>query len=147
MVSGHENLILCVSQHQYHIFNLSSSSLYVDWRNMQYVLSIHLTYLKCFSYIFQFLSSKVSRMILHKKYIIKSGQERIVGGIPAQPYAWPWQVALFLDNNRFCGGTIISHDWIVTAAHCLDGYVTVECVLDIANHLIYLKLFYVKKSL
>lgn len=50
---------------------------------------------------------------------------RIVGGQEATPGEWPWQVALVrkgtdLYNNQFCGGTIITADWVVTAAHCVD---------------------------
>ncbi|XP_033116685.1 complement factor B-like [Anneissia japonica] len=47
---------------------------------------------------------------------------RIIGGTDANPGAWPWQVA-FYDNEQddvFCGGTLISNEWILTAAHCFD---------------------------
>jgi len=46
---------------------------------------------------------------------------RIVGGVEAEPNQWPWQVALFIDDAWFCGGAIISENWVVTAAHCADG--------------------------
>lgn len=46
---------------------------------------------------------------------------RIVGGVEATEHAWPWQVALFIDNAWFCGGSIISENYILTAAHCADG--------------------------
>merc|ERR1711910_280769 len=50
---------------------------------------------------------------------IKEG--RIVGGVEATEHAWPWQVALFIDNAWFCGGSIISENYVMTAAHCADG--------------------------
>merc|ERR1712212_1346279 len=50
---------------------------------------------------------------------IKEG--RIVGGVEAHEYAWPWQVALFIDDAWFCGGSIISENYVLTAAHCADG--------------------------
>jgi len=46
---------------------------------------------------------------------------RIVGGVEAEPNQWPWQVALFIDDAWFCGGALISENWVVTAAHCADG--------------------------
>ena len=51
-------------------------------------------------------------------------EDRIVGGVEATEHTWPWQVALFIDDAWFCGGSIISENYILTAAHCADdaGY-------------------------
>lgn len=55
-----------------------------------------------------------------------SGNERIVGGEKTTIAQNPWQVALVWaqsTNNvkaQFCGGSIISPEWVVTAAHCID---------------------------
>ncbi len=52
---------------------------------------------------------------------------RIVGGAPADPGEWPWQVALVdgnatnLYNGQFCGGSLVAANWVVTAAHCVYG--------------------------
>uniref|UniRef100_A0A8C3XPA7 chymotrypsin n=1 Tax=Chelydra serpentina TaxID=8475 RepID=A0A8C3XPA7_CHESE len=48
-----------------------------------------------------------------------SGYARIVNGETAVPGSWPWQVSL-QDNTgfHFCGGSLISENWVVTAAHC-----------------------------
>lgn len=51
---------------------------------------------------------------------------RIVGGVETTPHAWPHQVALFIDDMYFCGGSLISNEWVLTAAHCMDGLVSVS---------------------
>jgi Trypsin len=52
----------------------------------------------------------------------RSSQDRIVGGTEAQPHEFPWQAWLILTsvNGQYaCGGSLISSQWILTAAHCV----------------------------
>ncbi|XP_046456353.1 brachyurin-like [Daphnia pulex] len=51
----------------------------------------------------------------------KVDSSRIVGGVEAVPHEFPWQVAVTIDGSSFCGGTLISDEWVMTAAHCADG--------------------------
>lgn len=43
---------------------------------------------------------------------------RIVGGIEAKEHSWPWQV--YVNHGYDCGGALVAHNWVITAAHCID---------------------------
>ncbi|XP_060526558.1 transmembrane protease serine 9 isoform X2 [Cylas formicarius] len=52
---------------------------------------------------------------------------RIVHGKQSVRGAWPWQVSLQLLHPQFgflghwCGGVMISQEWLLTAAHCISN--------------------------
>ncbi|XP_062240496.1 trypsin II-P29-like [Platichthys flesus] len=43
---------------------------------------------------------------------------RILGGFPGEA---PWHASLVSGGKHRCGGTVISHQWVMTAAHCITG--------------------------
>ncbi|XP_059048191.1 clotting factor C-like isoform X2 [Achroia grisella] len=47
----------------------------------------------------------------------------VLNGKPTYEGEWPWQIALYqtqtVDNKYICGGTLVSHRHVITAAHCV----------------------------
>ncbi|XP_073476620.1 coagulation factor XII isoform X2 [Aquarana catesbeiana] len=52
---------------------------------------------------------------------------RIVGGMVALPASHPYMAAIYM-GQQFCGGSLISSCWVVTAAHCLDDKPSVNTI-------------------
>uniref|UniRef100_A0A8C3HJE5 trypsin n=1 Tax=Chrysemys picta bellii TaxID=8478 RepID=A0A8C3HJE5_CHRPI len=50
------------------------------------------------------------------------GVDRIVGGYECSPHSQPWQVSLNV-GYHFCGGSLITDQWVVSAAHCCTRWV------------------------
>jgi trypsin len=57
---------------------------------------------------------------------------RIIGGVNANPGEFPHQVSLMYSSKfdpspgldrHFCGGSIIADEWVMTAAHCVQGII------------------------
>ena len=49
----------------------------------------------------------------------------IVGGTPAASGEVPW-IASLSRTSHFCGGSVITSRTILTAAHCIDGYISIN---------------------
>ncbi|XP_061188275.1 fibrinolytic enzyme, isozyme C-like [Saccostrea echinata] len=46
---------------------------------------------------------------------------RVVGGSNANIADWPWQASLRYNGGHTCGAIIISPNYLLTAAHCVNG--------------------------
>lgn len=46
---------------------------------------------------------------------------RIVGGEEAATSTWGWAVSIYISPGYLCGGSILSSEWIITAAHCVNS--------------------------
>ena len=69
-------------------------------------------------------------------------QPKIVGGSPAADGAYPWIVSLGVSwiadpfYAHFCGGTVYSEKWIVTAAHCVVGNSPADIVITAGTNVL-----------
>ncbi|XP_034254980.1 brachyurin-like [Thrips palmi] len=58
---------------------------------------------------------------------------RIFNGDVASRTQFPFQAGIYLDFNAFCGGSLIHKNWVLTAAHCVDGFKTWTVFLGVSN--------------
>ena len=61
----------------------------------------------------------ILKYTLYIYYTRPLATSRVIGGSNASPNSWPLQVVLLSGERVKCGGSIISPDYIVTAAHCV----------------------------
>jgi Trypsin len=54
----------------------------------------------------------------------RNDDSRIVGGNPAGVNQYPWMARLSYFNRFYCGAMLINDRYVLTAAHCVKGYVT-----------------------
>jgi len=68
----------------------------------------------------------------------QGGLRKIVGGEEATPHSWPWQASLqqssWWSSGHICGATLIHPQWLVTAAHCVDGSSTSDLKIILGKH-------------
>merc|ERR1712055_923580 len=71
---------------------------------------------------------------------LSRGGGKIVGGEDAYCGEFPHQIMLLRggpDGSLMCGGSLISSDWVVTAAHCCDGQSASRLGVAVGAHNLY----------
>lgn len=66
---------------------------------------------------------QLSQRFLKQEQEQRHMDSRIVGGTNADRKTWPFIVSLSYRGSHFCGGSIITAEWVLSAAHCLYEYV------------------------
>ncbi|CAG0904516.1 unnamed protein product [Darwinula stevensoni] len=86
------------------------------------------------------VSAQAGRKVSMKNRFIRTHTHgKIVGGIPAEPGQFPYQVSMQYGSgsswSHYCGGSILDETHVLTAGHCdpLRGERVVAGTLDLAN--------------
>ncbi|XP_075555293.1 uncharacterized protein LOC142587861 isoform X1 [Dermacentor variabilis] len=68
--------------------------------------------------------------------VVNDQGSKIVRGSDAKIGAHPWQILLkhAKTDDAFCGGSLISHRWVLTAAHCFKQYSRHDVLVVLGKH-------------
>ena len=82
-----------------------------------------------FLLLIEYLSCGIDRFHQQPRSDTRNLFRRIVGGTQSAQGAWPWQVALLFNETHFCGGSLVSPHWVVSATHCFHGNMIIVITL------------------
>ncbi|XP_053667771.1 transmembrane protease serine 9-like [Anopheles marshallii] len=59
---------------------------------------------------------------------------RIVGGAETTAHQFPWLAGLFRQGKLYCGASVVSRNFLVTAAHCVNSFEPSEIRVYLGGH-------------
>lgn len=65
---------------------------------------------------------------------VRGRGNRIVGGVETAANEYPWMVGMSRQGKLACGASLISHNFVMTAAHCVYGVDAKELRIYLGGH-------------
>ncbi|XP_058466491.1 trypsin 3A1-like [Malaya genurostris] len=59
---------------------------------------------------------------------------RIVGGVETAAHEYPWLAGLFRQGKLYCGASVLTKNYLITAAHCVNAFEPSEIRVYLGGH-------------